>query len=126
MNEGQRKTTEETIDAMADSIKPGQEEQVLRDIPQKVEKLEHSKSNTIRDLLHNVRIAFSMLRDSDYSLSWKTKTLLLAGLIYFLLPTDLTPDFIPLIGYIDDAAVMTAIFKRIAHEVKHYKLMRKI
>jgi uncharacterized membrane protein YkvA (DUF1232 family) len=30
-----------------------------------------------------------------------------------------------LIGYIDDAAVMTAIFKRIAHEVKHYKLMRK-
>jgi uncharacterized membrane protein YkvA (DUF1232 family) len=67
-----------------------------------------------------------MLRDSDYSLSWKTKTLLLAGLIYFLLPTDLTPDFLPLIGYIDDAAVMTAIFKRIAHEVKHYKLMRKI
>jgi uncharacterized membrane protein YkvA (DUF1232 family) len=126
MNEGHRKTTEETIDAMVDSIKPGQEEQVIRDIPQKMEKLEHSKSNTIRELLDNIRIAFSMLRDSEYSLSWKTKTLLLAGLIYFLLPTDLTPDFIPLIGYIDDAAVMTSIFKRIAHEVKHYKLMRKI
>lgn len=126
MIEGQRKTTEETIDAMADSIKPDQEEQVLRDIPKKMENLEHSKSNTIRELLHYVRIAFSMLRDSEYSLSWKTKTLLLAGLIYFLLPTDLTPDFIPLIGYIDDAAVMTAIFKRIAHEVKHYKLMRKV
>lgn len=126
MNKGHRKTTEETIDAMADSIKPGQEEQVFRDIPQKVEKLEHSKNNTIRELLHYVRIAFSMLRDSDYSLSWKTKALLIAGLIYFLLPTDLTPDFIPLIGYIDDAAVMTAIFKRIAHEVKYYKLIRKI
>lgn len=126
MNEGYRKTTEETIDAMVDSIKPGQEEQVIRDIPQKMEKLEHSKSNTIRELLDNIRIAFSMLRDSEYSLSWKTKTLLLAGLIYFLLPTDLTPDFIPLIGYIDDAAVMTSIFKRIAHEVKHYKLMRRI
>jgi len=126
MNEGHRKTTEETIDAMVDSIKPGQEEQVIRDIPQKMEKLEHSKSNTIRELLDNIRIAFSMLRDSEYSLSWKTKTLLLAGLIYFLLPTDLTPDFIPLIGYIDDAAVMTSIFKRIAHEVKHYKLMRRI
>ena len=59
MNEGQRITTEKTIDAMADSIKPGQEEQVIRDIPQKMEQLEHSKSNTIRELLHNVRIAFS-------------------------------------------------------------------
>jgi uncharacterized membrane protein YkvA (DUF1232 family) len=124
MNEGQRKTTDKAIDAMADSIQPGQEEQVLRDIPQKIEKLEQSKSNTIRDLLHNVRIAFAMLKDSNYSLSWKTKTLLIAGLLYFLLPADLTPDFIPLIGYIDDAAVMTAIFKRIAHEVKSYKLMR--
>jgi uncharacterized membrane protein YkvA (DUF1232 family) len=124
MNEGQRKTTDKAIDAMADSIQPGQEEQVLRDIPQKIEKLEQSKSNTIRDLLHNVRIAFAMLKDSNYSLSWKTKTLLIAGLLYFLLPADLTPDFIPIIGYIDDAAVMTAIFKRIAHEVKSYKLMR--
>jgi uncharacterized membrane protein YkvA (DUF1232 family) len=126
MNEGQRKTTDEAIDAMADSIQPGQEEQVLRDIPQKIEKLEQSKSNTIRDLLHNVRIAFAMLKDSNYSLSWKTKTLLIAGLLYFLLPADLTPDFIPLIGYIDDAAVMTAIFKRIAHELKNYKLMRNV
>ncbi len=126
MNEGQRKTTDKAIDAMADSIQPGQEEQVLRDIPQKIEKLEQSKSNTIRDLLHNVRIAFAMLKDSNYSLSWKTKTLLIAGLLYFLLPADLTPDFIPLIGYIDDAAVMTAIFKRIAHEVKNYKLMRNV
>ena len=118
--------TDETIDAMADSINPNQEEKVLRDIPQKMKTLENEKSGTIRELLHNVHIAFSMLKDSGYGISWKTKALLIAGLLYFLLPSDLTPDFIPLIGYIDDAAVMTAIFKRIAHEVKNYKLMRNL
>ena len=126
MHKGEKHMTDDTIDAMADSIKPEQEEKVLRDIPRKMESLEREKSGTIRELLHNVRIAFLMLKDTEYALSWKTKTLLITGLLYFLLPSDLTPDFIPLIGYIDDAAVMTAIFKRIAHEVKNYKLIRNL
>lgn len=126
MLKGKKHMTDETIDAMADSIKPDQEEKVLRDIPQKVEKLKGEKSNSIKELLEHVRIAFFMLKDANYAISWKTKALLIAGLLYFLLPTDFTPDFIPLIGYIDDAAVMTAIFKRIANEVKNYKLMRNL
>jgi len=126
MNKGTHTSTDETISSMVNDIKPEQEEQVLQEVPKKIQELEHSKSNSIRELLQHVRLAFSMLRDSSYTLSWKTKALLIAGLLYFLLPSDLTPDFIPLIGYIDDAAVMTAIFKRIAHEVKHYKLMRNL
>jgi uncharacterized membrane protein YkvA (DUF1232 family) len=126
MSKGKYTSTDETITAMVDSVKPEQEEKVLKEVPQKVQELEHSKSNAIRELLQHVRIAFSMLKDNSYTLSWKTKAFLIAGLLYFLLPADLTPDFIPLIGYIDDAAVMTAIFKRIAHEVKHYKLMRNL
>ena len=123
MHKGTHTSTDETISSMFNDIKP---EQVLQEVPKKIQELEHSKSNSIRELLQHVRLAFSMLRDSSYTLSWKTKALLIAGLLYFLLPSDLTPDFIPLIGYIDDAAVMTAIFKRIAHEVKHYKLMRNL
>lgn len=126
MKQGTKHITDDTIDAMADSLTPDQEEKVLRDIPDKIDRLENSKSSSIKELLHNVRIAFTMLKDTEYALSWKTKTLLLAGLLYFLLPSDLTPDFIPFIGYIDDAAIMTAIFKRIAHEVKNYKLMRNL
>jgi uncharacterized membrane protein YkvA (DUF1232 family) len=126
MNKGTTSAAAETIDAMADAVKQDHEEKVLKDIPQKMEELKDSKSASIRELLHNIRIAFLMLKDSSFTLSWKTKALLIAGLLYFLLPADFTPDFIPLIGYIDDAAVMTAIFKRISTEVKYYKLMRKL
>ena len=121
MKTGEKHGTSDTIDAMAESVTQDHEQRVLHEIPQKIDALESSKSNVIKDLLQNVKLAFAMLRDKRYVLSWKTKTLLVAGLLYFLLPSDLTPDFVPFIGYIDDAAVMTAIFKRIAHEVMHYK-----
>jgi uncharacterized membrane protein YkvA (DUF1232 family) len=36
----------------------------------------------------------------------------------------LTPDFIPVIGYIDDAAVLTAIFKSLATDIKKYRIYK--
>ena len=36
----------------------------------------------------------------------KVRAALLAALAYFVLPVDLTPDFLPLIGFSDDAAVL--------------------
>ena len=38
----------------------------------------------------------------------RTKGLVLAALAYFILPTDFIPDWIPGIGYADDAAVIAA------------------
>ena len=35
--------------------------------------------------------------------------LMKAGLIYVISPIDLIPDFIPVIGYLDDAAVVTLV-----------------
>ena len=37
-----------------------------------------------------------------------TKGMLLAALAYFVLPTDFIPDFIPGLGFTDDAAVIAA------------------
>ena len=109
------------IDAFANKAASADEEKVLHDVSSKVEKLEASNNSTIKELLYHVKLAFLMLKDKNYNLSWKSKTLLIAGLLYFLLPADLTPDFIPIIGYIDDVAVISAIFKRLAHEVKSYQ-----
>lgn len=36
----------------------------------------------------------------------KAFALLVASLAYILLPTDLLPDFMPLLGWIDDALVL--------------------
>ncbi|MBM4150888.1 MAG: DUF1232 domain-containing protein [Ignavibacteria bacterium] len=125
MHENENQHTEDVIESIAGQVNPKDEHRVLNDVNEKVKTLDHSNNSTIKELLLHVKLAFSMLRDKQYNLSWKSKSLLIAGLLYFLLPSDLTPDFIPFIGYIDDAAVISAIFKRLAHEVKSYETFLK-
>ena len=119
---------EDKVDMSSDcSIEDNKAEELNRiqkELPGKMLSLEHSSSNSIKELLHHARTAYSMLLDKTFSLHWKSKALLISGLLYFLLPTDLTPDFIPVIGYIDDAAVLTAIFKSLATDIKKYRIYK--
>lgn len=51
------------------------------------------------------------------------KGLILGALAYFMLPTDLIPDFLAGLGFTDDAAVMIATLKTISSYLKpeHYR-----
>ncbi len=44
----------------------------------------------------------------------KVKAILIGALAYFVLPDDIIPDFLPVIGYTDDAAVLAAAIKLVA------------
>lgn len=43
---------------------------------------------------------------------------ILAALAYFILPVDTLPDFMPILGFADDAAVLTATLKLISTHVR--------
>ena len=46
------------------------------------------------------------------------KGMMLAALAYFVLPTDLIPDFIAGLGYTDDAAVFMAMLALVGRHIK--------
>jgi uncharacterized membrane protein YkvA (DUF1232 family) len=46
------------------------------------------------------------------------KGLMLAGLAYFVLPTDAIPDILAGIGYTDDAAVIAAVLALVGRNIK--------
>jgi uncharacterized membrane protein YkvA (DUF1232 family) len=46
------------------------------------------------------------------------KGMMLAGLAYFVLPTDVIPDFIAGLGYTDDAAVMMAMLALVGRHIQ--------
>jgi uncharacterized membrane protein YkvA (DUF1232 family) len=46
------------------------------------------------------------------------KGMMLAALAYFVLPSDAVPDFIPMIGYTDDAAVFAALIRVVGRNLK--------
>lgn len=46
------------------------------------------------------------------------KVVLVGALVYFVVPDDLIPDSLPVIGYADDAAVLAAAFKLVSSHIR--------
>lgn len=55
-----------------------------------------------------------------YKLSNSTLGMVLLALIYFLSPFDLVPDFLGLIGFVDDASVILAVYTKLKIEIKAF------
>lgn len=56
----------------------------------------------------------------DPLVSWHRKAIVVGALIYFISPIDAIPDITPLIGYLDDLGVITAVLKFLGHELIPY------
>ena len=53
----------------------------------------------------------------DPATSWEKKAIIYGALGYLILPTDLVPDFIPFVGYGDDAAALAAALEAASKSV---------
>ncbi len=46
---------------------------------------------------------------------------ILGGLIYFLSPIDIVPDFVPFLGFIDDIFILNLVYKQVINDLEKYK-----
>ncbi len=52
----------------------------------------------------------------------KNLVIIIASLVYFLSPIDLIPDLIPVLGFTDDIAFLTFIFRSLGEEIGRFEL----
>jgi uncharacterized membrane protein YkvA (DUF1232 family) len=67
---------------------------------------------------------FSMLSDSfnkKYPVPKKTVFVITFALLYLISPIDISPDIIPLIGFVDDVAVLAFAFSLIKDDLENYR-----
>lgn len=82
-----------------------------------------AKSLRNLEMVRGIFLLSDMLRDiysGRYSPSKGTVAAITFALVYFLLPLDAIFDYIPFIGYIDDAAVISFVIERLRGEIKRY------
>jgi len=61
-------------------------------------------------------------RDGTYrDVPWKSIVVAVAGIFYFLDPIDIIPDFIPVIGYLDDSVVLAFVARTIHSDLEKFR-----
>ena len=107
----------------------GQAEKILEDedkLEKFLDKLERKlkKVPVGGDILSMLPVMISMLR-SYFKKEYKdipigTMIALISALLYWVTPIDVFPDALPVVGYVDDAAVIAACLKLINDDLKDY------
>jgi uncharacterized membrane protein YkvA (DUF1232 family) len=85
---------------------------------------ELSQNPTFAQVKFQIEIFIRMIKahlSKKYAgLSNRSLGMIVLGLFYFALPTDLVPDFIPFVGYVDDITVLLAVFKSIQSDIEKF------
>ncbi|GJQ19815.1 MAG: hypothetical protein HBSIN02_01700 [Bacteroidia bacterium] len=79
------------------------------------------KLNRVRK---NIRFADDLLAlfryMTDPEVHWARKTIVVAALLYFILPFDSIPDFTPVAGFLDDIGVVAAAIRYLGTQLHKY------
>lgn len=67
------------------------------------------------EILRPILLLYFLLQDSR--VPFKNKAYIIGALGYFIMPIDLIPDFISVIGFTDDIAVMTLLLKELKDHI---------
>ena len=77
----------------------------------------------MQSVYRQAKLLYLMLRDwwnDEYELPWRVVAAITACLLYVLNPFDLIPDFIPIIGAIDDLFVVGLTIALIRADLRRY------
>ena len=87
------------------------------------------RANPLSGVMEDLKTLFDLLRAvarGDYRLRKETLILIAGAVLYFLIPIDVIPDFIPVAGFIDDAAVIAWVVKTCKTEIDLFRAQRSL
>lgn len=74
-------------------------------------------------LFQSRRTLWQMMKEAfrgRYKMSLITTLVMIFALAYVIFPFDLVPDYIPVLGWIDDGLVVYLLLKRLSAETQRY------
>lgn len=85
---------------------------------------EHRKGPIARvwdDLMTFLRLIKAWATGKYRQMPWKSMAMVIGAVLYFVSPIDAIPDFIPIIGFMDDAFVIAWTMRTIRKDVRAFR-----
>jgi uncharacterized membrane protein YkvA (DUF1232 family) len=102
---------------------PSKAKKLLGDALKKAKRYEINRG-PLADVWGYLTSLFRLLKafiSGDYrEIPWGSIVLVIGGIIYFVLPSDLIPDFLPAVGLGDDAAVIAFVIVQIKADLDNF------
>ena len=96
--------------------------QLVRDAIDKSGGLSGANFAAFRDQLGVVTRLVRAYASGEYrQLPWKTLLRVVAVLVYFVSPIDILPDFLPIVGFSDDIALMLWLFSGLKDDLEKFR-----
>ncbi len=73
------------------------------------------------DLMTFIRMIKAWAKGSYRGAAWKTIAYIIGAVLYFVSPIDMIPDFIPIIGFADDVAVIAWVMRKVQKDVQAFR-----
>src|SRR5690606_10647488 len=90
------------------------------------EKSQRGKKNPLAKVKNKlgafIRLVKAVSKNQYRDISWYHLTLIVSSLIYFMIPTDVIPDFIAGLGYLDDATLLGWTYTAVRDEIDRFLL----
>jgi uncharacterized membrane protein YkvA (DUF1232 family) len=93
---------------------------LIGSVSEKLSDMDENKKR-VSGFFDKVRTLLRMLRayiNGEYrEIPWRSLLMIIGALIYFLMPLDLIPDFIPVTGFADDISIIFLVFNSINEDI---------
>ncbi len=102
------------------AINPEKIAELIGSVSEKMSDMDSTKKR-VSEFFDRVGTMLRMLKayiSGEYrQIPWKSLLMILGSLIYFMMPLDLIPDFIPFGGLVDDISIIFLVFSSINEDI---------
>ncbi len=120
MNETEQQRVNETYEHGTKNVTPDDVQKVVGQ-----EDVAKKKASSLGEQFENFKLLWRLLKDYYNKVypnaPWKLIAAIVFAVGYLVSPLDVIPDFIPFVGFVDDASVFALVVAGFSSDIEDYK-----